>query len=108
MHLIQSQLNTTNLFTAHLTAAPQNTGNGIEQFLASGVLVFKAAESNGKSKRALTVRKMRGTAIEPADYPFVLVQNEGIVLADRPTGIASVCAGEPQIFEYFELTKKQP
>jgi KaiC/GvpD/RAD55 family RecA-like ATPase len=62
IQLIQSQLNTTNLFTAHLTAAAQNTGNGIEQFLASGVLVFKAAESNGKSKRALTVRKMRGTA----------------------------------------------
>ena len=50
IQLIQSQLNTTNLFTAHLIAAAQNTGNGIEQFLASGVLVFKAAESNGKSR----------------------------------------------------------
>ena len=106
MQLIQSQLNTTNLFTAHLTAAGQNTSNGIEQFLASGVLVFKTAELNGEFKRALTIRKMRGTAIEPADYPFVLVPNEGIVLADCAAGTASVRKGDPQIFEYFELKKK--
>jgi circadian clock protein KaiC len=108
MQLIQTQLNTTNLFTAHLTAAAQNTSNGIEQFLASGVLVFRTAESNGGFKRTLTIRKMRGTAIEPADYPFVLVQNEGIVLADRSAGIASVREGEPEIFEYFEPTKIRP
>jgi circadian clock protein KaiC len=108
MQLIQTQLNTTNLFTAHLTAAAQNTSNGIEQFLASGVLVFKTAESNGGFKRTLTIRKMRGTAIEPADYPFVLVQNEGIVLADSSASLTSVHDGKPQIFEYFELAKKQP
>jgi circadian clock protein KaiC len=108
MQLIQTQLNTTNLFTAHLTAAAQNTSNGIEQFLASGVLVFRTAESNGGFKRTLTIRKMRGTAIEPADYPFVLVQNEGIVLADSSASLTSVHDGKPQIFEYFELAKKQP
>jgi circadian clock protein KaiC len=108
MQLIQSQLNTTNLFTAHLTAGAQSSSNCIEQFLASGVLVFKTAELNGRVARALTIRKMRGTAIEPADYPFVLVQNEGIVLADRLAGIASICQGEPQIFEYFEPVKKKP
>jgi circadian clock protein KaiC len=108
MQLIQSQLNTTNLFTAHLAAGTQSSSNGVEQFLASGVLVFKTAELNGRFARALTIRKMRGTAIEPADYPFVLVPNEGIVLADRPAGVASACQGEPQIFEYFEPLKKQP
>jgi circadian clock protein KaiC len=108
MQLIQTQLNTTNLFTAHLTAAAQNTSNGIEQFLASGVLVFRTAESNGGFKRTLTIRKMRGTAIEPADYAFVLVQNEGIVLADSSASLISVHDGKPQIFEYFELAKKQP
>ena len=108
MQLIQSQLNTTNLFTAHLTAGAQSTSHGIEQFLASGVIVFKTTELNGRFARALTIRKMRGTAIEPADFPFVLVPNEGIVLADRAAGRASVCQGEPQIFEYFEPVKKQP
>jgi circadian clock protein KaiC len=108
MQLIQSQLNTTNLFTAHLIAEPQRTSHGIEQFLASGVLVFKTADLNGRFARALTIRKMRGTAIEPADYPFVLVPNEGIVLADRSAGRASDCQGEPQIFEYFDPVKKQP
>jgi len=71
-------------------------------------LVFKIVELNGSVKRALTIRKMRGTAIEPADYPFVLVPNEGIVLADCAAGIASVRKGDPPIFEYFELAKKQP
>ena len=108
MQLIQSQLNTTNLFTAHLTARAQSTSNDIEQFLASSVFVFKTTELNGKFSRALTIRKMRGTAIEPADYPFVLVPNEGIVLANRSAGRASVCQGEPQIFEYFDPVKKQP
>ncbi len=108
MHLIHSQLNTTNLFTAHLTAAAQNTTNGIEQFLATGVLVFKTTEVNGRFQRALTIRKMRGTAIEPGDYPFVLVHNEGIVLGDRSASRASTCQTEPHIFEYFDLTKKGP
>jgi circadian clock protein KaiC len=106
MHLIQSQLNTTNLFTAHLTT--QNTTNGIEQFLAAGVLVFKTTEVNGRFQRALTIRKMRGTAIEPGDYPFVLVHNEGIVLGDRSASRASTCQTEPHIFEYFDLPKKRP
>jgi len=106
MHLIQSQLNTTNLFTAHLTS--QNTTNGIEQFLAAGVLVFKTTEVNGRFQRALTIRKMRGTAIEPGDYPFVLVHNEGIVLGDRSASRASTCQTEPHIFEYFDLPKKRP
>jgi circadian clock protein KaiC len=106
MHLIQSQLNTTNLFTAHLTT--QNTTNGIEQFLAAGVLVFKTTEVNGRFQRALTIRKMRGTAIEPGDYPFVLVHNEGIVLGDRSASKASTRQTEPHIFEYFDLPKKRP
>jgi len=106
MHLIQSQLNTTNLFTAHLTT--QNTTNGIEQFLAAGVLVFKTTEVNGRFQRALTIRKMRGTAIEPGDYPFVLVHNEGIVLGDRSDSKASTRQTEPHIFEYFDLPKKRP
>ncbi|HEV8719646.1 MAG TPA: ATPase domain-containing protein [Candidatus Binatia bacterium] len=108
MQLIQSQLNTTNLFTAHLTAAAQSSSNGIEQFLASGVLVFKTVELNGRFERTLTIRKMRGTAVEPADYPFVLVQNDGIVLADRSAGITSARDGEAQILEYFAPAKKQP
>jgi circadian clock protein KaiC len=107
LQLIQSQLNTTNLFTAHLIAGAQSASNGIEQFLASGVLVFKTAELNGRFARALTIRKMRSTAIEPADYPFVLIPNEGIVLTDRSAGIVSVCQGEPQIFESFETAKNQ-
>jgi circadian clock protein KaiC len=106
MHLIQSQLNTTNLFTAHLTT--QNTTNGIEQFLAAGVLVFKTTEVNGRFQRALSIRKMRGTAIEPGDYPFVLVHNEGIVLGDRSASRASTCQTEPHIFEYFDLPKNRP
>jgi circadian clock protein KaiC len=108
MQLIQSQLNTTNLFTAHMTAAAQDTTNCVEQFLASGVLVFKTTESNGRFGRALTIRKMRATAAQPGVYPFTLVQNEGIVLADHSSGRASAREGEPQTFEYFDPMKKKP
>jgi len=107
MQLIQSQLNTTNLFTAHLargTAA--NTASGTEQFLASGVLVLENIEMNGKFARTLTIKKMRGTAVAAAGYSFAFVQNEGIVLGDHPAATVSLPQIEPQMLEIFELAKK--
>jgi circadian clock protein KaiC len=107
MPLILSQLNTTNLFTAHLakgTAA--NTASGTEQFLASGVLVLENIEMNGKFARTLTIKKMRGTAVAAAGYSFVFVQSEGIVLVGQPAAAPPCPQVEPQMFELFELSKK--
>jgi circadian clock protein KaiC len=105
IQLLQSQLNTTNLFTAH-SAPGRDIESGIEQFLASGVLVLKNVERDGRRERTLTVKKMRGTPVEPAEYPFVLQANDGIVLTDCPARTASLGVAELPMFEYFELPKK--
>jgi KaiC/GvpD/RAD55 family RecA-like ATPase len=105
MQLIQSQLNVTTLFTAHC-----NEGNtagvthGVEQFLASGVLIFKTTEACGTLERSMLVKKMRATAVEPAEHRFVIRKREGIVLADLP---ADVFATMP-MFELFEPKKNLP
>ena len=105
IQLLQSQLNTTNLFTAHC-AAGRDIETGIEQFLASGVLVLKNAEKNGRLARTLTIKKIRGTPVEPAEHPFALSANDGIVLAEYTGGKSSLDHSEPPMFEFFEFTKK--
>ena len=105
IQLIQSQLNTTNLFTAHLPKGASPSAGGIEQFLASGVFLLKIGEINGKYQRTMTIKKMRGTPVEPADYPFMLRTNDGIVLADRRMDLAGASHCEAPMFEYFQLGK---
>jgi circadian clock protein KaiC len=108
MHLIQSQLNTTNLFTSHNPGGKeQDTAAGIEQFLASGVLVFKVHEKRGRCERTLHIKKMRHTPTEPGDYPFAMTQQQGIVLLDQANGMEPPRHAETQFFRYFEPTKDQ-
>ena len=102
MQLIQSQLSTTNIFTAHLA---KGAAGGAEQFLVSGVLILETREVNGVFARAIMIKKMRGTAAAPAAYPFDLVPNEGIVLTDHQEVAAPCSQLEPQIFELFDPAK---
>jgi circadian clock protein KaiC len=105
IQLLQSQLNTTNLFTAQGRQA-HDAETAIEQFLASGVLVLKSGNINGKFRRTMIIRKMRGTAVEPAEYAFTLASKEGIELVDNCT--EKGYAPDSPMFESFELAKKQP
>lgn len=103
IHLIQSQLSTTNLFTTHEPGAGvQDAAAGIEQFLASGVFVLKTSEAGGRCERLMRIKKMRHTAAEPADYPFVMIRNEGIMLTDRPCGSDLPRPAESPLFQTFE------
>ena len=106
IQLLQSQLNTTNLFTAQGGQAV-DAESGIEQFLASGVLVLKSGDIDGKFKRTVVIRKMRGTAVEPAEYGFMLASKEGIVLADHCTEKDYARDADAPLFEYFEHAKKE-
>jgi circadian clock protein KaiC len=108
IQLIQSHLNTTNLFTSH-DAKPNghDPAVGIEQFLASGVLVLRTHEVRGRCERTIHIKKMRHTAIEPGDYPFAMVQNQGIVLVDRTVSADLPRQTEPQFFRSFEPAKKE-
>ncbi|HVO91452.1 MAG TPA: ATPase domain-containing protein [Terriglobales bacterium] len=107
IQLIQSQLNTTTIFTSHRT---DGTGSGVttgsEQFLTAGVIVFKTLATDERHERTLTIKKMRGTATDPADYRFVIRRGDGIVLVGQPgTKSGNACTDSP-MFELFDLTKK--
>lgn len=104
IQLVQSQLNTTNLMTAHLPQGNASGSGSVEQFLASGVLQLKVSEIDGKCQRALSIKKMRGTAIEPDDYPFTLRAADGIALANHLE--LAVAPSEGPMFEYFHLGEK--
>jgi circadian clock protein KaiC len=108
IHLIQSQFETTNLFTAHLpAAATHHITLGIEEFLASGVFVLRVIQTDNRFIRTLTVKKMRSTAVEPNECPFVIVHERGIVLdGDRPGPVSEPGASD-QTLEFFELPKKE-
>ena len=54
----------------------------------------------------MTIKKMRGTATEPADYRFAIRRGEGIVLIDHPGAKAGDTCAEPPIFEFFDLARK--
>jgi len=106
MHLIHSQFNTTNLFTAHGASAAGSGAAGSVQFLASGVLVLESRERDGKFYRTLSIKKMRGMAVPSAAYPFAFVDNQGIVLLDGPDPVEPSPETEPNIFESFDRSKE--
>jgi circadian clock protein KaiC len=112
IQLIKSHLNTTNLFTSH--DAGSDSGSGVEQYLASGVLLLKATESNDGFERTITIKKMRNTPVQPGHYAFALVPNRGVVLvessssADIPKHNGLPSHQEPVYFSSFELAKKGP
>lgn len=103
MQLVQTQLNTTNLVTAHLPRGRASASGRVEEFLASGVVELKVSDIDGKYRRALTIKKMRGTAVDPDEHPFILRAPDGIVLLRRPETGAPPCEGG--MFEYFQLGK---
>ena len=108
VQLIQAQLTTTNLFTAHLTSSTgQSASAGIEQYLASGVLLLKNDGIDGKFKRTLTIKKMRGTPVEPADFPFSIVPKQGMVLANHSVREIPPVECRAPMFELFEPSRRQ-
>jgi circadian clock protein KaiC len=104
INLIQTQMNTTNLLTAHFsTRANQDLTFGIEEFLASGSFMLKVQRIGDRFQRSLVVRKMRGTPIAPAEYPFEITSSAGIILQDNG---AAPSATATATFEYFQLPSK--
>lgn len=118
IHLLQTNLTTTNLLTSHLPEKVDHTPTqGIEEFLAAGVLVLRVNQGGDKPPRTLTVKKMRGTPVEPNEYAFNIVKSKGIVLGQQPMTTAAatpVADGKKAIvvedvsfqgLEFFELPK---
>lgn len=108
IHLIQSNLTTTNLFTAHLPRrSDQDLTYGIEEFLAAGVFVLRVNHIDGRFVRTLQVKKMRGTAVRPEEYQFDIAAGRGITLISNDLAVG-VEADQPlQALEFFELPKEK-
>ena len=109
IHLLQSNLATTNLITSHLPPrASHDLTNGIEEFLAAGVLILKVTQDNDRPVRTLSVKKMRGTAVEPNEYPFSIVKDHGIFLLGSDKKPIPIVVEEPgfQGLEFFQLPKE--
>ncbi|HXV82514.1 MAG TPA: ATPase domain-containing protein [Candidatus Binatia bacterium] len=109
IHLLQSNLTTTNLLTSHLPPqANHNLTNGIEEFLAAGVLILRVTQDNDRSVRTLSVKKMRGTPVEPNEYPFSIVKDHGIFIVGADKKPIPVVVDEPgfQRLEFFQLPKE--
>lgn len=74
----------TTLMTSHVPVNSNQLGRyGIEEFLATGVLMlklFKAQGSNNQYIRSLFVRKMRGIKVDLVEYAYEIVTNRGVVI----------------------------
>jgi circadian clock protein KaiC len=104
VHLIQSNLATTNLFTSHFPRrADQDVTNGIEEFLAAGVVFLKVTQLDGRFGRTLQVKKMRGTAVDPDEHEFEIASGKGIALLS-PRLAGGSDGDEPlHALEFFHL-----
>ena len=81
---LQANTNTTNLLTTH---AVERNVRGIEEYLVSGTFVLQMELVNGRFVRTVTIEKMRGTAMAPAQYVFNIVPDRGIVLQGLPDAL---------------------
>lgn len=102
IHLMQSQLNTTNLFSAYYSNRAPDPTCGIEEFLASGVFLFETLSADKGFARKLTIKKMRGTPIGPSDHWFAITGTHGIVLTQSERATVSPESSKPTLLEYVE------
>ena len=78
IYALQANTNTTHLLT---TYSSDKQLRGVEEYLVAGTMVLSMEPVNGRFVRRLTIEKMRGTALEPAQYPFSIVVDRGIVFS---------------------------
>ena len=106
IHLLQANLTTTNLLTSHLSVrGNHDSTQGIEEFLAAGVIVVSVSQANGHLVRTLEVKKMRGTAVDPCEVLFSIAKGKGMVLLSSERKPIVVEEPSSQGLEFFELPK---
>jgi len=76
IYALQANASTTNLLT---TYASDKQIRGVEEYLVAGTIALDMERVDGRYVRKLTIEKMRGTAVEPAQYSFSIVADRGIV-----------------------------
>lgn len=78
---IESKIPTTNIITSEVPTGETSISRyGVEEFLASGIIVLGLARLSNQIVRSLYIRKMRWTESRPAIYRFEIEKHKGIVL----------------------------
>jgi circadian clock protein KaiC len=102
-HLLQTQLATTNLLTAHLqNGLNDSASSAIEQFISAGVIILSQHRTQYSVVRTLEIKKMRGTAVEPGEYQFRIAALQGITLVAAGGAVSSDPAPR-RTLQSFEL-----
>jgi KaiC/GvpD/RAD55 family RecA-like ATPase len=108
IHLLQSQLTTTNLLTSHLPSrANHDSTSGIEEFLAAGVIVLRVDQIGDSFVRTLSIKKMRGTAVKPSEHPFNILKGKGLVLGSHDRQPTVIAEESLQALEVFQLPNEE-
>ncbi len=82
VHSLQENRGSTNILTSYSTAYSGGVAqSGVEEYLVEGVVVLSVSRSQNRIARTLSIRKMRGTAVDLLEYPFTLKKGKGIVLS---------------------------
>ncbi|MEM3457264.1 MAG: ATPase domain-containing protein, partial [Thermofilum sp.] len=55
---------------------------GVEEFLASGIIVLGIEEIYGNVERVMYIRKARWAPVKPSKYIFDIVSGKGIVIRE--------------------------
>jgi len=74
-----SSLKCTTLVTSEMSQSGEISRYGVEEFMASGVLILDLQEINQQLVRSIYIRKMRGIKHELVRRPFELTQNGCVV-----------------------------
>lgn len=62
------------------TGSTQLSRFGVEEFLASGIIVLSIQEINGSIERIMYIRKARWAPVKPSKYVFEILPGRGIVI----------------------------
>lgn len=78
---IERKIRATTLVTSEVpTGTVQLSRFGVEEFLATGVLVLSLRNIGGRYSRTIWIRKMRWRPADPSVYEFDIVPGKGIVV----------------------------
>jgi len=81
---IENKIKTTSIITSEVpTGESAISRYGVEEFLASGIIVLGLTKQSNDIVRSMYVRKMRWTDTRPAMYRFEIERNKGIVIKGR-------------------------
>jgi len=78
---LERRRNVTTIMTSEIpTGSKRLSRFGVEEFLATGIIMLGLEEINGKIYRVMFIRKARWSPVKPSKYVFEIVPAKGIVL----------------------------